>query len=77
MSGYRRIKSSQARPGDAFFGNWTDLLVGMWSGLNLRADTWTLAASDGLVLRAFQDVDIAVRHRESFALGQNAPAAPE
>ena len=77
VNGYRRIKSNQARPGDAFFGNWTDLLVGMWSGLDLRADTWTLAASDGLVLRAFQDVDIAVRHPESFALGQNAPAAPE
>ncbi|MFN3312570.1 MAG: phage major capsid protein [Hyphomonas sp.] len=73
VNGYRRYKSNQAQAGDVFFGNWSDVLLGMWSGLDIRADVWTLAASDGLVIRAFQDVDVAIRHPESFALGQTAP----
>lgn len=72
VNGYPRIKSNQAGTGDVFFGNFADLLIGTWSGLDIRADTATLASSDGLVVRAFQDVDVAVRHPESFKLGQNA-----
>lgn len=71
VNGYRREKSNQANAGDVFFGNWADILIGSWSGLDIRADTATLAASDGLVIRAFQDVDVAVRHPESFKLGRN------
>ena len=71
VNGYPRIKSNQAAAGDVFFGNWSDLIIGLWSGIDIRADTATLAASDGLVLRAFQDVDVAVRHEPSFALGKN------
>ena len=71
-NGYPRIKTNQVGAGDVFFGNWSDLIIGAWSGLDLRADTATLAASDGLVLRAFQDVDVGIRHVESFSLGKNA-----
>lgn len=74
VNGYGRVRSNQVASGDVFFGNWSDLMIGMWSGLDIRIDTWTLAASDGLVLRAFQDVDVAVRHVEAFALGQIAPS---
>lgn len=72
VNGHSRHKSNQAQAGDVFFGNWQDMIIGMWSGLDLRADTATLAASDGLVLRAFQDCDVGIRHLGSFALGKNA-----
>jgi HK97 family phage major capsid protein len=49
------------------FGNWADVLIGMWGVLDVMADTATKAASGGLVLRVFQDVDVAIRHSASFA----------
>lgn len=49
------------------FGNWADLLLGMWGGLDLMVDPYALATSGGRRLIALQDIDIAVRHPESFA----------
>jgi len=48
------------------FGNWNDVLIGLWGILDVMPDTSTKAAAGGLVLRVFQDVDVAVRHAESF-----------
>ncbi|MBO9467057.1 phage major capsid protein [Tropicibacter sp. R15_0] len=67
---YPRVRTNQAGAGEAFFGNWSDLIIGMWSGLDLRVDRSTKAASDGKVLRVFTDVDTAVRNLESFKLGK-------
>jgi hypothetical protein len=50
------------------FGNTSDLLVGMWSGLDLIVDPYTAATSGTVRVVALQDVDVAVRHPESFAV---------
>ncbi len=50
------------------YGNWRDLLIGEWGILDVTAENVTLADSGGLTVRAFMDVDIAVRHPESFAV---------
>jgi len=50
-----------------FFGNWNDLLIGMWGGLDLILDPSALATSGGRRLVALQDVDVAVRRAASFA----------
>lgn len=50
------------------FGNWSDLLIGEWGILELQVDPHTKGDSGGLVLRGFLDVDIALRHPESFAV---------
>lgn len=71
VNGYSRTRSNQVATSEAFFGAWTNLVVGMWGGLDLRTDRATLAKSDGVVLRAFQDLDVAVRHLEGFTLGKN------
>lgn len=70
VNGYQRVRSNQVAPGEVFFGNWSDLIIGMWSGLDLRVDTSTKAASDGKVLRVFADIDTAVRNNGSFKLGK-------
>lgn len=49
------------------FGNFADLLVGMWGALDLTVDPYSLSTSGGVRIVAFQDVDIAVRHPQSFA----------
>lgn len=51
-----------------FFGNWNEVLVGMWGVLDLRPDPYTAAAQDALIIRAFQDLDVGIRHPESFCV---------
>jgi HK97 family phage major capsid protein len=70
VNGYDRVSTNQMATGEAIFGNWSDLIIGMWSGMDLRVDTATKAASDGKVLRVFTDVDVAVRNLASFAMGK-------
>lgn len=50
-----------------FFGNWADLLIGMWSGVDLMVDPYQGATSGTVRVVALQDVDVAIRHPESFA----------
>lgn len=67
-NGYGVLVSNQLTAQRIIFGNFADLLIGMWGVLDLMPDTAAKAASGGLVLRAFQDIDIAVRHAESFCI---------
>lgn len=55
------------------FGNFSDLLIGHWGVLDVMPDEAELAKSGGLVVRAFQDLDIAVRRPESFCINTTTP----
>ena len=48
------------------FGDFMQFICGMWGVLDLMPDTATKVKSGGLVIRAFQDMDFAVRHPTSF-----------
>jgi HK97 family phage major capsid protein len=50
-----------------FFGNWADLIIGQWGGLDILVDPYTHSTSGSVRVVALQDVDVAVRHAESFA----------
>ena len=49
------------------FGNFRDLMIGMWGGLDINVDTATFSTSGTIRIVAFQDVDVAVRNPVSFA----------
>ena len=49
------------------FGNWRDLMIGQWGGLDLMVDKISLGTSGGTRVIALLDVDIAVRRAASFA----------
>ena len=49
------------------YGNWADLIVGMWGGLDLILDPYALATAGGRRIVALQDVDVKVRRAGSFA----------
>lgn len=51
-----------------FFGNWADLIVAQWAGLDVLVDPYTGGASGTVRVVAYQDVDIGVRHPESFSV---------
>lgn len=49
------------------FGNWADLLIGMWGGLDVMLDPYTGATAGTKRVVALQDLDIALRRVTSFA----------
>jgi HK97 family phage major capsid protein len=71
VNGYMTGVSNQVVDGDVIFGNWADLMIGMWSGIDLLVDPYTGGVAGTVRVIAHQDVDVAVRHPESFALGND------
>lgn len=78
MNGYRAAVTNQVSStltkGTAsgtcsaiFFGNWSDLMIAFWTGVDLLVDPYTLGKSGGLRVRALQDCDVQVRRAQSFA----------
>lgn len=49
------------------FGNFNDLIVGEWGSLDISVDPYTNAAKGGTRIIGLYDVDVGVRHAESFA----------
>lgn len=50
------------------FGNWSDMIIGMWGGLDIMLDPYANATSGGKRVIALQDVDVNVRNVGSFAV---------
>jgi HK97 family phage major capsid protein/HK97 family phage prohead protease len=71
VNGYRGVLSNQVASNDLWFGNFADLIIGYFSGLDLMVDPYTNSTSGTVRVVAMQDVDIAVRHPESFSRGNN------
>lgn len=71
INGYNAIVSNQVTAGDLYFGNFADLLVGFYGGLDLTVDTSALATSGGLRVIALQTMDVAVRSAVSFAVNND------
>lgn len=49
------------------FGNFSDVMIGMWGGLDILVDPYTGSSTGATRVAMYQDVDVAVRHAESFA----------
>ena len=71
VNGYRGVLSNQVASGDLWFGNFADLIIGYFSGLDLMVDPYTHSTSGTVRVVAMQDCDIAIRHAESFSRGND------
>ena len=49
------------------FGNFNDLMIGMFGGLDVLVDPYSGSDKGATRIAMYQDVDVAVRHAESFA----------
>lgn len=67
-NGYKVETSSQLAAKTILFGDWSSVLIGLWGVLDIVPDNATKAASGGLVLRVFQDLDVSIRHAQSFCV---------
>lgn len=59
--------TSTAKCSAIFYGNFADLIIAMWGGLDVLVDQYSLSTTGQVRLVAFQSVDIAIRRAQSFA----------
>lgn len=75
LAGYPVAVSTILTTGDTatssiiIFGAWSQLLVGYWSGVDILVNPYESTAymRGRVLMRVMRDVDVAVRHGESFA----------
>jgi HK97 family phage major capsid protein len=54
------------------FGNWADLIIAQWGAIDVLVDPYTGGAAGTVRVRVLQDIDIGIRHPESFAAIKDA-----
>jgi len=53
------------------FGNWSDMLIGLWGGMDVLVDPYTGGTAGTVRVIVLQDVDVAIRNAQSFAAGDD------
>lgn len=76
INGYDTEVSNAVQAGDYFFGNFNDLLVGMWGGFELMVDPYAKALSGGIRYIVMQDIDLLLRRKESVCWGRYVAPTP-
>ena len=66
INGYKVVVSPQLTANNYVFGNFDDLLVGMFGGLDIVVDPFSNSTSGTVRIVALQSIDTAVRHAVSF-----------
>jgi HK97 family phage major capsid protein len=71
VNNYGVVVSNQPTSGDHYFGNFSDLLVGFFGGLDIIVDPYTNSSSGTVRVVGIQMIDVAVRNAVSFCLGND------
>lgn len=66
---YPVLMSNQVQTNDVFFGEFSDLIMATWSGLDIVVDPYTQSAKGQVIYTVMQDIDWVCRRAQSFALG--------
>ena len=66
INGYQAVVSPQLTANNYVFGNFNDLLIGMFGSLDILVDPFSNSSSGTIRIVALQSVDVAVRHAVSF-----------
>jgi HK97 family phage major capsid protein len=69
INGYPVIVSNQLGTNDCLFGDFSQFVMGMWSGLDLTVDPYAGSTSGTVRIIALQDVDFAVKQPGAFCFG--------
>lgn len=82
LAGYKAVASSQVSAvlgggseHGLIFGNWNDLMIGMWGALELVVDPYAKKKQGMIEVTSFQLCDIALRHPGSFCKATGATIA--
>lgn len=88
INGYGVARTNQARSNlvkggsgavcsEVFFGDWSQVLLGEWGVLEILPNPYDSTAykQGGVLIRALQSVDVAVRHPQAFSVMSDALTA--
>lgn len=67
MLGYPVHVTQNVADKHIFFGAWNQLVLGLWSGVDLTIDPYTNSTSGAVRIVALQDCDVMCRHGQAFA----------
>lgn len=67
IAGYPYVITNQTQADSAWFGDWSQVILGLWSAIDLTVDPYKHSASGGLRLVALQDCDVMCRHGQAFS----------
>jgi HK97 family phage major capsid protein len=68
-------KGSGTNLSTVIFGNWKDLVLAIWEGMDTLVNPYSPQLSGGVVISMEMSVDTQVRHEESFSLISDAALA--
>jgi len=71
VNGFNYHTSNQVGANTMLLGDFSQLITGLWGGLDIMVDPYEKADSGGIVIRAFQSVDIGVRYAQAFSATKN------
>jgi len=71
INNYGVVVSNQPTSGDHYFGNFSDLLVGFFGGLDIVVDPYSNSTKGAVRVVGIQMIDVAVRNAVSFCLGND------
>lgn len=71
LNGYPVFTSTQILAAHIIFGDWAQVLIGLWGILDLKLDPYALSKSGGLRVVALQSFDVAVRQAGAFSVCTN------
>lgn len=74
MNSYRSASTNQVPLDRVVFGRWSQLMVGVWGGLDMVLDVYTKAKSGELVITANTWLDAALRHPQAFTVSSDSGA---
>jgi HK97 family phage major capsid protein/HK97 family phage prohead protease len=69
LNGYPVVVSNQLGTNDCLFGDFSQMILGLWSGLDLKVDDITGATAGTVRVIALQDLDFAVKQPGAFVFG--------
>jgi len=74
VAGYDYSVSNQITAEEYFFGDWSQVLLGEWGGLEMNVDPYTHSLKGKIRYITFKTCDVAVRHPEAFCYAHDGIA---
>lgn len=74
IGGYGYNVSNQVTAEEYFFGDWSQVLLGEWGGLEINVDPYTHSLKGQIRYITFKTCDVAVRHPEAFCYAHDGIA---
>jgi len=70
MAGFPYQSTMNVSAKSLWFGDWSQLVIGLWSGIDIVTDPYSNGSSGAVNVYALQDADVMVRHGQAFAYNE-------